>query len=71
MSDMENDELIEIYQQLEALRLEHRDLDTAIHALQEHHYPDQIQLRRMKRRKLMLKDTIARLESSLIPDLNA
>jgi len=71
MSDFDNDELVELYQQLEAMRLEHRDLDAAINALQEHHYPDQIQLTRMKKRKLMLKDSIARLESKLIPDLNA
>jgi len=71
MSDLDNNDLIELYQQLEAMRLEHRDLDAAINALQEHHYPDQIQLTRMKKRKLMLKDSISRLESKLIPDLNA
>lgn len=71
MSDLENDDLIELYQQLESMRLEHRDLDAAINALQENHYTDQIQLTRMKKRKLMLKDAISRLESRLIPDLNA
>lgn len=71
MSDFDNDELIDLYQKLEAMRLEHRDLDAAINALQEHHYPDQIQLSRMKKRKLLLKDAIARIESKLIPDLNA
>lgn len=68
---MDNDELIEMHQRLEELRLEHRDLDAAINALQENHYPDQLQMSRMKRRKLMLKDAISRLESKLIPDLNA
>lgn len=68
---MDNDELIEMHQQLEALQLEHRDLDAAINALQENHYLDQLQMSRMKKRKLMLKDAIARLESRLIPDLNA
>ncbi|HEY9148388.1 MAG TPA: DUF465 domain-containing protein [Gammaproteobacteria bacterium] len=68
---MDNDKLIELYQRLEALRLEHRDLDAAINALQENHYLDQLQMSRMKKRKLMLKDAIARLESQLIPDLNA
>lgn len=68
---MDNDELIDMHQRLQALQLEHRDLDAAIHALQEHHYPDQLQLTRLKRRKLLLKDAIARLESKLIPDLNA
>lgn len=68
---MDNDKLIELYQRLEDLRLEHRDLDAAINALQENHYLDQLQMSRMKKRKLTLKDAIARLESQLIPDLNA
>lgn len=68
---MENDELIQMHHRLEELRLEHGDLDTAINALQANPYVDQLQLRRMKKRKLQLKDAIARLESKLIPDLNA
>ncbi|APZ44050.1 YdcH family protein [Acidihalobacter ferrooxydans] len=58
-------------QRLEALRIEHRDLDAAITALAANPAIDQLQLSRMKRRKLMLKDAIARLESELIPDLDA
>ncbi len=53
------------------LRLEHRDLDDAIHRIAHDPSVDQLGLRRMKKRKLMLKDAIARLESSLIPDLDA
>jgi hypothetical protein len=53
------------------LRIEHRDLDAAIAVMMEGTYADQIQLTRMKKRKLFLKDMIARLESQLIPDLNA
>ncbi len=53
------------------LKLEHRDLDIAIRHLAEGAYLDEIQLRRMKKRKLYLKDIIARLGSSLIPDLDA
>ena len=68
---MENEELIQMHQRLQELRLEHGDLDSAINALQANHYVDQLQLRRMKKRKLQLKDTIAKLESKLIPDLNA
>ncbi len=68
---MDNDTLIELHQRLESLRLEHRDLDDAISALEENSYVEQLQLRRMKKRKLQLKDAIARLESRLIPDLNA
>lgn len=68
---MENGELIELSQRLDALRLEHRDLDDAIEALQANPYVDQLQMQRLKRRKLQLKDAISRLESELIPDLNA
>ncbi len=68
---MENDELIDLHQRLEELRVEHRDLDAAIQAMLETGYPDQLQMTRMKKRKLQLKDAIARIESKLIPDLNA
>jgi hypothetical protein len=56
---------------LRELRIEHRDLDDVIHRLQMDLYVNEVQLRRLKKRKLMLKDQIARLESELIPDLNA
>lgn len=68
---MDNAELIELSQRLDALRLEHRDLDDAIMALQANPYIDQLQMKRLKRRKLELKDAISRIESELIPDLNA
>ena len=68
---MDNGELIELAQRLDALRLEHRDLDDAISALQANPYVDQLQMKRLKRRKLQLKDAISRIESELIPDLNA
>jgi hypothetical protein len=58
-------------QRLRSLRIEHRDLDDVIHRLQLDLYVDQVQLRRLKKRKLLLKDQISRLESQLIPDLNA
>ena len=58
-------------QRLRQLRIEHRDLDDVIHRFQLDLYVDQVQLRRLKKRKLLLKDQIARLESQLIPDLNA
>ena len=60
-----------IRNQLEELRLQHRDLDDAIQALEQNSYVDQLQLRRLKKRKLQLKDYIAKLESELIPDLDA
>ena len=56
---------------LELLRVEHRDLDGPIAALVDTGGSDQMQIARLKKRKLMLKDQIARLESELIPDLNA
>jgi hypothetical protein len=61
----------EIRKRLAEFRFEHRDLDDAIHRMAEGVYVDQLQLRRMKKRKLLLKDVIARLESMLIPDLDA
>ncbi|ROR34978.1 YdcH family protein [Inmirania thermothiophila] len=60
-----------IRQRVVELRLEHRDLDEAISRLAEQPVVDQLRLRRLKKRKLWLKDTIARLESMLIPDLDA
>ncbi len=56
---------------LAELRMEHRDLDDVITRLLEGPYVDQLQVRRLKKRKLLLKDVIARLESALIPVLDA
>ncbi|MBM7129333.1 YdcH family protein [Dyella mobilis] len=56
---------------LAELRQEHRDLDAAIEKLVNTLGCDELQITRMKKRKLLLKDTIARLESRLIPDLDA
>jgi hypothetical protein len=56
---------------LAELRQEHRDLDAAIEQLAASIGRDELQVTRMKKRKLLLKDTIARLESKLIPDLDA
>lgn len=58
-------------QRLLELRIEHRDLDEAISHLAEGVAADQLRLRRLKKRKLLLKDTITKLESKLIPDLDA
>ncbi|WP_027079539.1 YdcH family protein [Luteimonas mephitis] len=57
-----------ISQQLVELKLEHRDLDFAIARLQADIQADELAVKRMKKRKLLLKDQIARLESDLIPD---
>ena len=60
-----------IRRQIAELSIEHRDLDDAIHRLTADPTADQLRLTRLKKRKLLLKDTIARLESRLIPDLDA
>ncbi|MBS0582688.1 MAG: DUF465 domain-containing protein [Proteobacteria bacterium] len=61
----------EITRQLVELRVEHRDLDAAIAALAVSPHGDELRLKRMKVRKLRLKDMISYLESKLIPDLDA
>jgi hypothetical protein len=69
--DKVNTQLLERLQRLRELRIEHRDLDDVICRLSLDIYVDELQLRRLKKRKLLLKDQIMRLESELIPDLNA
>ena len=64
-------DLSEIAQRLSELRLEHKALDQAIAQLVEQPQSDDLQVRRLKKRKLLLKDTIAWLESQQIPDLDA
>lgn len=61
----------EIQRRLDLLRIEHRDLDSAITALAESSCSDQLQLMRLKKRKLRLRDEIAMLEDQLIPDIIA
>nr|WP_233150840.1 DUF465 domain-containing protein [Sphingomonas sp. BT553] len=56
---------------MDSLRQEHRDLDAAIAALGENGVPDQMQLARLKKRKLRLRDEIAMLEDHLLPDIIA
>jgi hypothetical protein len=61
----------DLRRRLEELRLEHRDLDDVIARLSEQLPFSQIQLQRMKKRKLALKDQMAKLESQLLPDIIA
>jgi hypothetical protein len=56
---------------LVALKTEHRELDDAIALLAERAPIDQLELRRLKKRKLFLKDQIAKIESELLPDIIA
>ncbi|MBI3561054.1 MAG: YdcH family protein [Gammaproteobacteria bacterium] len=68
MDDTERDIL---RQRLESLKVEHRDLDDIITRLSHDPMVDQLQLIRLKKRKLVLKDMIAKISSQLIPDLEA
>ncbi len=68
---MDNKLFDELRQRVFELRTEHRNLDEVIGNLSADPAVDQLQLRRLKKRKLLLKDFITRLESQMIPDLNA
>lgn len=65
MNDTDSEE---VGQRIIQLEVEHRDLDDVIKRLEEAVYVDQLQLKRLKRKKLLIKDTITHLKSSLIPD---
>lgn len=76
MTDAEDEtesilEMMELQEQIYHLKEEHRDLDAAIHEMSANPYTDQLRLRRMKLRKLRLKDEITTLEDQLIPDIDA
>ena len=66
-----NEERLQIGARIAALEIEHQDLDDVIARLAEHPSQDQLQLRRLKKRKLVLKDTISRLKILLVPDIPA
>ena len=70
-TDNVDTELFRNIERLRQLRIEHRDLDDVISRLSLDFDVNELQLKRLKRRKLLLKDQITRLESLLIPDLNA
>ena len=65
------DDIDQMKKRLAELRLEHRDLDDVIARLADQAPFSQLQIRRLKKRKLMIKDQIARLESALWPDIIA
>jgi len=62
---------VEMRKRLEILRIEHADLDAAIHALTAAGAHDHLQIARLKKRKLKLKDQIAEIEDYLVPDIIA
>lgn len=61
----------ELREELTRLRLEHRELDAAISALEGQAGADQLQIKRLKKRKLQLKDEISGVEDRLLPDIIA
>ena len=63
--------MAELRRKLDELRQEHRDLDDAIASLQQTAPFNQLQLQRLKKRKLMLKDQMTQIESKLLPDIIA
>lgn len=71
MNDKVETETFGNVERLKQLRVEHRDLDQVISRLVTDPNVDQLMLKRLKKRKLMLKDMITQLESARIPDLNA
>ena len=70
-NNLTEDERLAFTEELERLRQEHRDLDTAILALQAMGTGDQLQVQRLKKRKLILRDRISYLEDCLTPDIIA
>jgi len=70
-TELNDEEIALIEEKLETLRIEHRDLDDVIARLVDDRTTDELQIRRLKRRKLMLKDQIAMLERQLVPDIPA
>ncbi len=71
MTDKIDTESFKQLEHLRELRVSHRDLDYLIGRLQDDSMVDQLRIRRLKKRKLVLKDMITTLESELIPDLDA
>ncbi|HEY5654271.1 MAG TPA: DUF465 domain-containing protein [Woeseiaceae bacterium] len=71
MNDKVDTESFKALERLRELRISHRDLDYLIDRLSDDPLVDQLRLRRLKKRRLILKDMIEQLESELIPDLDA
>ena len=68
---LSEEEKAQIQQRLQALEIEHHDLDDVIDRLAIDPSQDRLQLQRLKKRKLLLKDQIAKLRTRLIPDIIA
>jgi len=68
---MLDEDIEELRRKIETLKTEHRDLDDVIQRMADDGMIDQLRLQRLKKRKLALKDEVARLENQLIPDIIA
>lgn len=71
MSGIVDTESFKEFARLRELRVSHRDLDYLIDSLSDDPIVDQLRMRKLKKRRLVLKDLIVRMESELIPDLDA
>ena len=71
MNDKVDTESFKRFERLRELRVDHRDLDYLIDSLSHDPLVDQLRMRRLKKRRLILKDMISQLESELIPDIDA
>ncbi len=69
--ELSDDQRLAIQRHVERLREEHRDLDAAILALMQSGQPDMLQVQRLKKRKLHLRDRLTQLEDELTPDIIA
>ena len=68
---MLDEDIEELRRKIETIKTEHRDLDDVISRMGEDGVIDQLRLQRLKKRKLALKDEVARLENMLVPDIIA
>lgn len=71
MNEPTLEEIAEVNARILALETEHQDMDRAIEHLIKTGYPDELSIRRLKKRKLTIKDEIARLKMTLMPDVPA
>jgi hypothetical protein len=69
--ELTEEEIELIRSRLEVLKIEHRDLDDVIGRLSQVQKLDELQMQRLKKRKLLLKDQISTLEQQLVPDISA
>lgn len=69
--ELTEEEIELVRSRLAVLKIEHRDLDDVIERLSQHQKLDELQIQRLKKRKLLLKDQISVLEQQLVPDISA